>query len=256
MTPLDDYRRKRNFSKTPEPSGEQTTRCTRSKKAKTTLYFCIQKHLASRLYYDLRLEHNGVLLSWAVPRGSSFDPADQRMAVQTEDHPIDYGDFEGVIPERYGAGIVMLWDYGTWQPQSDDIDTALDKGDLKFTLDGYKLKGLWVLVRTRDRAGTSPKRQGRRWLLIKHRDFWSGSIDIAEFAPLSVKSEGDFDDILADDMPDVWFPGRPATGRGTSKQMLATIEKASRMIFARRPTAKQTAMFPRGWPTAASTRRR
>ena len=99
-----------------------------------------------------------------------------------------------MIPEGYGAGIVMLWDYGTWWPQGDDIDTALDKGDLKFTLDGYKLKGSWVLVRTRDRAGTSPKQQSRSWLLIKHRDFWSGSIDIAEFIPLSVKSEGDFDD--------------------------------------------------------------
>ena len=146
MTPLNEYQRKRHFAKTPEPSGEQTTRRTRARKAKTTLYFCVQKQLASRLHYDLRLKHNGVLLSWAVPRGPSLDPADKRMAVQTEDHSIDYGDFEGVIPEGCGAGIVMLWDYGTWQPQSDDLDTALDKGDLKFTLDGYKLKGSWVLV--------------------------------------------------------------------------------------------------------------
>ena len=102
MTPLDEYRRKRNFSKTPEPSDEQTTRRRRSRKAKTTLCFCVQKHLASRLHYGLRLEHNGVLLSWALPRGPSLDPADKRMAVQTEHHPIDYGDFEGVIPEGYG----------------------------------------------------------------------------------------------------------------------------------------------------------
>ena len=121
-----------------------------------------------------------------------------------------------------------------------------------------------MLVRTRDRAGTSPKQQGRSWLLIKHRDFWSSSIDIAEFAPLSVKSEADFDDILADDMSDVWLTGRPATGRGTSKQMLATIENATRMILARRLTAKKTAkararktaVSPRGRPAATSTRRR
>ena len=205
-----------------------------------------------------------MLLSWAVPKGPSLDPAHKRMAVQTEDHPIDYGDFEGVIPEGYGAGIVMLWDYGTWQPQSDSIDTALDRGDLKFTLDGYKLKGSWVLVRTRDRAGTSPKQTGRSWLLIKHRDYWSGPIDITEFAPLSVKSESNFDDILADDMPDMWLTGRPATGRGTSKQMVATIEKATRTILARRPTAKKTLKTrarrmggsPRGRPAATSTRRR
>ena len=264
MTPLDDYRRKRDFSKTPEPSGEAAKRRPRSRTAKTTLYFCVQKHLASRLHYDLRLEHNGVLLSWAVPKGPSLDPTHKRMAVQTEDHPTDYGDFEGVIPEGYGAGIVMLWDYGTWQPQSADIDAALDRGDLKFTLDGYKLKGSWVLVRTRDRAGTSPKQPGRSWLLIKHRDFWSGPIDITGFAPLSVKSESNFDDILADDMPDVWLTGRPATGRGPSKQMVATIEKATRIILARGSTAKKALKTrarkmggsPRGRPPATSTRRR
>ena len=123
--------------------------------------------------------------------------------MRTEDHPHDYGDFEGVIPEGYGAGVVMLWDYGTWQPEVDDIDAALEKGDLKFTLDGYKLKGSWVLVRTRDRPGTAPSQQGRSWLLIKHRDHWSGALDITTFAPLSMKSEGDFEDILASDLPDV-----------------------------------------------------
>ena len=112
-----------------------------------------------------------------------------------------------------------------------------------------------MLVRTRDRAGTSPKQQGRSWFLIKHRDFWSSSIDIAEFAPLSVKSEGDFDDILADDMPNVWLTGRPATGQWTSKQMLATIEKATRMILARLPTAMKT-VKTRARKTAVSPRER
>ena len=140
---LEEYKRKRNFAKTPEPSGDEA----RPKK-KSELFFCVQKHLASHLHYDFRLEWNGVLLSWAVPKGPSLNPADKRLAMQTEDHPFDYGTFEGVIPEGYGAGIVMLWDRGTWMPETDDVDAALRKGDLKFTLDGFKLKGSWVLVRT------------------------------------------------------------------------------------------------------------
>src|SRR5690606_29173349 len=121
---LDEYRRKRDFTKTPEPSGERTGRRAR----KGDPFFCVQKHLASHLHYDLRLAHDGVLLSWAVPKGPSIDPADKRLAMQTEDHPMDYGMFEGVIPEGYGAGIVMLWDYGTWIPEVADVDAALKKG--------------------------------------------------------------------------------------------------------------------------------
>ncbi len=149
----------------------------------------MQKHLASHLHYDFRLEHDGVLLSWAVPKGPSLDPATKRLAMHVEDHPIDYGEFEGVIPSGYGAGIVMLWDNGTWTPEVDDVDAALKKGDLKFTLDGYKLKGSWVLVRTSGgRWGGGKPGDARSWLLIKHRDEWAGDVDITEFAPLSVKS--------------------------------------------------------------------
>lgn len=240
--PLDEYRRKRDFRRTPEPDGGEPhrTRRRRTGRGSGGGRFCVQKHLASHLHYDLRLEYRGVLLSWAVPKGPSLQPVDKRMAVRTEDHPLEYGDFEGVIPEGYGAGIVMLWDRGTWTPEVDDVDGALEAGDLKFSLDGFKLKGSWALVRTRDRAGTEPRRHGRNWLLIKHADFWSGPIDIAEFAPLSVESEGDFDDILAADMPDLWITGRPATARGNGSAAALTrevIERAARKILARHEAA-------------------
>ena len=227
---LDEYKRKRNFSKTPEPDGTLAAHSGRER------FFCVQKHLASHLHYDLRLEHNGVLLSWAVPKGPSLDPKTKRLAMQTEDHPYDYGEFEGVIPEGYGAGIVMLWDRGTWAPEMPDIDAALRKGDLKFTLDGYKLKGSWVLVRTSGRyAGASASRgpDGRSWLLIKHKDDWSGELDIATFAPLSVKSEGDFADILAQDNPAVWHTNRPAKGGDTGAMFTEVIERAAQIKAAR-----------------------
>ena len=262
MTRLDEYHRKRDFSRTSEPTDDEESAQRPRRKTKGS-YFCVQKHLASHLHYDLRLEHNGVLLSWAVPKGPSLDPTDKRMAVATEDHPIAYGGFEGVIPDGYGAGIVMLWDYGTWEPQVADVDAALEKGGLKFTLDGYKLKGSWGLVRTRDRADTAPRQRGRHWLLIKHRDSWSGPIDITEFAPLSVKSEADLDDILADDLPEVWVTGRPATAAGGSarKLMQATIESAARKILAgreaaARKTKRKTKAKKTGQPTARRATRR
>ena len=218
---LDEYRRKRDFKKTPEPAPKVVAKKT------TRRFFCVQKHLASHLHYDLRLEHNGVLLSWAVPKGPSLDPSTKRLAMEVEDHPLAYGEFEGVIPEGYGAGIVMLWDRGTWTPESDDVDAALKKGDLKFTLGGYKLKGSWVLVRTH---GRYPGASGdRSWLLIKHRDEWSGDVDITDFAPRSVKSGGDFEDNLAEDTPAVWRSNRPAKG-GEAGAMLATIiERAAKL---------------------------
>ena len=208
---LEKYREKRNFKESPEPAGDTKLAAERSRKTKGVKprFFCVQKHLASHLHYDFRLEHDGVLLSWAVPKGPALDPATKRLAMMVEDHPIEYGTFEGVIPAGYGAGIVMLWDSGTWTPEVDDVDAALKKGDLKFTLSGYKLKGSWVLVRTKGKwAGGSD----RSWLLIKHRDDWAGDVDITEFAPLSVKSKGDFADILAADDPDIWISHRPASG--------------------------------------------
>src|SRR5689334_13980562 len=224
---LDDYKKKRDFTKSPEPSGSTSHRSPAGRKAR---FFCVQKHLASHLHYDFRLEHEGVLLSWAVPKGPSLDPATKRLAMHVEDHPVEYGEFEGVIPSGYGAGIVMLWDKGTWTPETDDVEAALKKGDLKFTLDGYKLKGSWVLVRTRGWGGGGGSRgasEGKTsWLLIKHRDDWSGPVDIAEFAPLSVKSEGDFADILAQDNPDIWRSNRPAEGGDTGKLFQSIITRA------------------------------
>jgi bifunctional non-homologous end joining protein LigD len=222
---LDDYRKKRDFTKSPEPKGKPKP-APRAKKPKP-LFFCVQKHLASHLHYDFRLEHKGVLLSWAVPKGPSLDPSVKRLAMHVEDHPYEYGTFEGVIPQGYGAGIVMLWDQGTWTPQVDDVDAALAKGDLKLTLDGYKLKGSWALVRTRGYGGD--RGAGRSWLLIKHRDEWAGDLDIATFAPLSVKSGQDFHEILADDNPDVWRTNRPVEGGETGAMLRQIIEKAARL---------------------------
>jgi bifunctional non-homologous end joining protein LigD len=159
---LSTYRKKRDFDKTAEPSGDATVAPSKQRR------FVIQKHDATRLHYDFRLEFDGVFKSWAVTRGPSLDPHDKRLAVEVEDHPLDYGDFEGTIPKgQYGGGTVQLWDRGTWESETGDPDKGFKKGDLKFMLYGEKLHGSWVLVRMRnDRTG------GKRtnWLLIKHRD--------------------------------------------------------------------------------------
>ena len=157
------YQAKRDFKRTPEPRGRAAVRRAEYPR------FVVQKHAASRLHYDLRLEHRGVFKSWAVTKGPSCNPADKRLAVEVEDHPLDYGDFEGTIPKgEYGGGTVMLWDRGFWTPEGgSDVDAALRNGELKLTLAGQKLRGSWVLVRMkRDRE------RGKRnnWLMIKHRD--------------------------------------------------------------------------------------
>src|SRR5215210_24115 len=126
---LREYNRKRDFTVSPEPTGAESARKKGEKKASI---FVVQKHLASHLHYDFRLEHNGVLLSWAVPKGPSLRPGDKRLALKVEDHPLDYADFEGVIPEGYGAGVVMVWDKGAWRPLVDNVDAALKQGNLKF----------------------------------------------------------------------------------------------------------------------------
>jgi bifunctional non-homologous end joining protein LigD len=242
---LEDYRRKRDFDKTPEPSGDTLPR---KRKKGEELFFCVQKHLASHLHYDLRLEWNGVLLSWAVPKGPSIDTRDKRLAMQTEDHPYDYGMFEGVIPEGYGAGIVMLWDYGTWTPESEDVDAAMRKGDLKFRLNGYKLKGSWVLVKTRGFGGAP-----NSWLLIKHRDEWSGPLDITEFAPLSVKTpNADFAEILSGKTPDLWRHNPPAKTGDTGEMYAKIIARAMSMSAHPAPPAAATRTTSPAKKTAAA----
>src|SRR5260221_1193248 len=242
---LEKYKQKRNFKATPEPAGDPKLAAERAARqtAAKTAFFCVQKHLASHLHYDLRLEHKGVLLSWAVPKGPSLDPRTKRLAMMVEDHPFEYGTFEGVIPSGYGAGLVMLWDRGTSTPEVDDVDAALKKGDLKFTLDGFKLKGSWVLVRTRGRfpGERSSGDPNRSWLLIKHKDDWAGDLDITEFAPKSVKTDGDFEDILAQDTPAVWITnraGRPAAGGEAGAMLAQIIERAAALKGSKAKPAK------------------
>ena len=173
--PLKEYGKKRDFTVTGEPK-------PRTRKSAKTLAFVIQKHEASRLHYDLRLELDGVMKSWAVPKGPSLDPTVKRLAVEVEDHPVAYNTFEGTIPGgEYGGGTVMIWDRGTYEYGGDatsgtaGIRRGIEKGTLEFTLDGKRLKGTWALVRTRMQG------KAQQWLLIKQRDGReSGTIDVTE----------------------------------------------------------------------------
>ncbi|HEY2481178.1 MAG TPA: DNA polymerase ligase N-terminal domain-containing protein [Caulobacteraceae bacterium] len=173
------YRQKRDFSRTAEPSGREAKVAPAKHRR-----FVIQKHDASRLHFDLRLEDDAVFKSWAVARGPSLDPADKRLAIEVEDHPLAYGDFEGVIPQgEYGGGTVQLWDRGYWAPEAgfEDVGAALANGEIKFVMEGERLHGGWVLVRLRAKAGA----KRNNWLLIKHRD--------------TAAVEGDGDTLAAED---------------------------------------------------------
>ncbi|MFZ0909497.1 MAG: DNA polymerase ligase N-terminal domain-containing protein [Candidatus Acidiferrales bacterium] len=222
---LKEYRSKRRFSVTPEPEGKKSLQ----KQAKPSRIFVVQKHAATRLHYDFRLEWNGVLLSWAVPKGPSTDPSVKRLAMHVEDHPIDYANFEGTIPAgEYGGGTVMVWDTGTWEPQFPDVEAALKKGDFKFILHGKKLHGSWVLVRTRG-FGSSTKES---WLLIKHRDEFASAKDITIDQPASVLSGRLLADIARDGGGDVEkaASGDPSGGAKSS----ARIAKKGKVITRRK----------------------
>src|SRR5690348_16317731 len=157
--PLDTYKEKRNFKVTPEPAGAPQKKKSESPK----LQYVIQKHRATSLHYDFRLEHNGVLLSWAVPKGPSLDPSVKRLAMHVEDHPVEYGSFEGIIPQgQYGGGTVMLWDKGEWIPEDSNPTEAYQKGNMTFRLKAEKLNGKWKLIRI--------NKNDKTWLLIKLKD--------------------------------------------------------------------------------------
>lgn len=204
---LEQYNKKRRFNETPEPPGK----LERGEQHR----FVVQKHRASHLHYDFRLEMDGVLKSWAVPKGPSLDPGDKRLAMQVEDHPVSYFHFEGKIPEgNYGAGTVMVWDTGTWQPLGDE-HAMLNKGDLKFQLNGEKLKGEFVLAKMRSHR---PGSKGTEWLLIKKKDnaMKPGfNIDKLDYSVLTKRS---LNEIAGDEGSDEWQSNRKAGGnKGTRK---------------------------------------
>jgi bifunctional non-homologous end joining protein LigD len=235
---LKKYRSMRVFGDTPEPAGGRP----KSKKP----MFVVQKHRASHLHYDFRLEMEGVLKSWAVPKGPSYDPSTKRLAMMTEDHPYDYGSFEGVIPEgNYGAGNVIIWDTGTWEFLSpgDDPVKALKSGKLTFTLKGKKLFGEWALVKIRGRSV-----RDNEWLLMKHDDqFANREVDVTKIAPKSVVSGQTVEDL---DAEREWESNRKAAPRKKKTVADALREKkttpkkkrpASRPTAAKKTAAKKAA---------------
>src|SRR6204780_3141853 len=239
---LEEYKRKRRFEETPEPPPKV------EKKAGNR--FVVQKHDATRLHYDFRLEMEGVLKSWAVPKGPSLDPADKRLAMQVEDHPVSYFDFEGNIPENnYGAGTVIVWDVGTWQPLSPvaekgkyvvatDADAAamLAKGDLKFRLNGKRLKGDFALVKMR---GRRPGSKGNEWLMIKkHDEFVVEGYDI-ESLDESVLSGRSLAKIAGDAGSAEWKSRSAGRGKLKAAWLADAVAKLDQKNLAKKPAAKK-----------------
>jgi bifunctional non-homologous end joining protein LigD len=225
---LREYERKRDFTLTPEPSGRG-----RKKKspARAKLSFVVQKHAATRLHYDFRLELGGVLLSWAVPKGPSLDPSDKRLAVHVEDHPLEYGGFEGTIPKgQYGGGSVIVWDRGTWEPEKDPVE-GMRRGKLEFTLHGKKLRGSWALVRLHGRNADE-----KNWLLFKRSDeFARAGSAVTDEEPASAKTGRLIEDIGA--RSKVWNSNRGEESKPSRKKAKAVKRaKPRRSTPARKPT--------------------
>jgi bifunctional non-homologous end joining protein LigD len=222
---LEQYNKKRSFDQTPEPKGKLERSAQRR--------FVVQKHRASHLHYDFRLEMDGVLKSWAVPKGPSLNSGDKRLAMQVEDHPVSYFHFEGKIPEgNYGAGTVMVWDTGTWEPLGDEHQ-MMAKGDLKFRLHGEKLNGEFVLAKMRSRR---PGSKGTEWLLIKKKDEAvkpNFDIDKLDYSALTKRS---LNEIAGDDGSDEWQSNRKAAVKKGAEWLLEDDKKPSK-----RTPAKKTA---------------
>jgi len=229
---LKEYRKKRDFSQTPEPAGEVHP-------SDSGRIYVIHKHAARRLHYDLRLELDGVLKSWAIPKGPTLDPSERHLAVEVEDHPIEYGSFEGIIPEgEYGGGTVMLWDHGTWEPRGDATE-GLRKGTLTFRLNGEKLSGVWTLARMKGEPGEEAK----NWLLIKKHDDASrplSEFDVREERQLSVATGRSMQEI-AKDRDRVWHSDGAAQPEGKEEQPMARPAK---------PKAPKKTPDPAGLPNA------
>jgi bifunctional non-homologous end joining protein LigD len=233
---LKKYKQMRDFGDTPEPASDKN-----KKKAREKLpIFVIQKHRASHLHYDFRLEMEGVLKSWAVPKGPSYDPGTKRLAMMTEDHPYDYASFEGVIPEgNYGAGNVIIWDNGTWEfiEPGDDPVKALQSGKLTFRMYGKKMFGEWALVKIKGR----PNSKGNEWLLLKHRDqFANEKVDVTEVAPRSIISNLLVEEV---DPENVWISNRKASSRKvpTLASRLEREKRATKKTAAAKKTPRRSA---------------
>jgi bifunctional non-homologous end joining protein LigD len=237
---LEQYNKKRRFRDTPEPEGK----LEHGERHR----FVVQKHRASRLHYDFRLEMDGVLKSWAVPKGPSLDPSDKRLAMQVEDHPVSYFHFEGKIPEgNYGAGTVMVWDTGTWEPLGDE-HAMLNKGDLKFQLNGEKLKGEFVLAKMRSRR---PGSKGTEWLLIKKKDDGvKADFDIDKL-DYSVLTQRSLSQIAGDEGSAEWESNRKAAVRKSAKWLVRDDKTPVKKATEEQTSAKESKATKNGAALAA-----
>jgi bifunctional non-homologous end joining protein LigD len=235
MPALDTYRAKRDFAQTKEPRGKVARGRAKA------LRFVIQRHAATRLHYDFRLELDGVYKSWAVTKVPSLDPSTKRLAVEVEDHPLEYGTFEGTIPKgQYGGGTVQLWDNGTWEPHGDDPLADLAKGHLTFTMHGERLRGGWALIRMRDwNAKTGKKSARHNWLLIKEKDEDAapGEPDTLLSLDTSVKTGRTLEEIAGDKRGKVWQSNRApkeTAAEEKSPRKTAPLKKKTRTSSAKR----------------------
>ncbi|HEX3901919.1 MAG TPA: DNA polymerase ligase N-terminal domain-containing protein [Polyangia bacterium] len=248
---LGEYNRKRNFALTREPPGEEQKQAPSPEApAERPRAFVIQKHAATRLHYDFRLELGGVLKSWSVPKGPSLDPAVKRLAMQTEDHPLAYAEFEGIIPQgQYGGGTVLLWDRGTWEPQEADPHQAFAAGNLKFFLKGSKLRGGFALVRIKPRGSRRGDDDGRNWLLIKEKDAETrpeAAGIVTEERAESVATRRTLEEI-AGDRTHVWHSNRTELDlsgiSGPADQVLPPVG----LVRGPKPKRRRTAVADEGW---------